>query len=113
MAQCHKCYEEIGYGSFVWGVLKHFGRNMLRRTLPVFDCPRCGVACQERASTAYGFIFVFFMAGVLSVLFLGRAHVQIRGGTFMALGLGLGLVAHLVWWRWVSRIKEPHEFFWE
>ena len=113
MAQCHACGEEIGYGSFVFGVMKRFGRNLMRRTMPVFDCPKCGVECQERASTTYGFILVFAVAAFLSVYVLLRAHVEIGEGTFMACGLGLGLAAHYGWWRRVSQLKEPHRFFWE
>lgn len=115
MARCYACDERISYRSFVFGTLKYFRRNMLRRTLPVFDCPSCGVECQERASTTYGFLVAFFVPAFLAVFGLGRALAlaEIGGVTLAMGGLGLCFVAHYAWWHRISKLKLPHVFFWE
>jgi hypothetical protein len=113
MARCYACDEEIGYLAFFAGTFKYLGRNMWRRTLPVFDCPRCGTECQERASTAYGFAGVAATVGVIAAIALRRPHAAYGVGALIFGILVPLIVAHVAWWRWVSQLKEPHQFFWE
>jgi hypothetical protein len=113
MARCHACEEDIGYLAFFTGTFKYLRRNMWRRTLPVFDCPRCGTQCQERASTAYGFLVVAVALGIIAAIVLRRPHAVHSGAASFFAFLAPLIVAHVAWWRWVSQLKEPHQLFWE
>ncbi|WP_005031545.1 hypothetical protein [Holophaga foetida] len=114
MAKCHACGQEITYPPMMKGVFRYWRKNTLRRTLPIFDCPHCGTQCQESAVSAYTFIALCLGAGV--VLFTLGKHLMdpaVHPVGWVLFLVALCALAHYLWWRWLARLKEPHEFWWE
>jgi hypothetical protein len=114
MAQCYACNQEIAYFSMGVNVLKHFRRNFGRKTLPIFICPHCGVECQETAKTVYSFLLLFVIALIGVFMFVHSQHISISNDfAYLAVCLSGYLILHYLWWKFVSKLKEPYIFWWE
>jgi hypothetical protein len=93
------------------GVYRHLDRNFWRKNLPVFDCPHCGVLCQETAWTYYAFV-VLCAGSVFGLMVLSRTDLfkDLNGLWIFS---GIYFLASYAWWKGVAVLKEPYHFFWE
>lgn len=112
MARCFSCDQEIGYWGMVCGAFKHRMRNILRKNLPVFDCPHCGVLCQEKALTYYSFIAIFVAGAVTIMIKAGYMDEKKMMDWRFLVSLGVCFfVARFLWWQKVAKLKEPFIFW--
>jgi hypothetical protein len=114
MAQCYSCGQEIPYFSMGIGIFKCFRRNFYRKTLPVFNCPHCSIECQETARTVYSFLLLFVIALIGGLWFVRSRHISISNDlAYFTVCLSVYFVLHYLWWKFVSKLKEPYIFWWE
>ncbi len=115
MAQCFACKKDISYGAMTKGIFKLSKRNLMRSPMNVFDCPHCGVTCQETAVSCYSFILLYLLFASIvygMIIVLDRMSVVVvNKWWFVPVFLASYFVAHSAWWRRVAQTKEPFVFW--
>ena len=112
MARCFSCDNEIKYWAMMCGAFKHFKRNIVRRNLPVFDCPHCGVTCQEKAWSYYSFIAIFATVAISIMFKTGHMDKNLDNDWHFIITLLVCLFAgSYFWWYKVAKLKEPFLFW--
>jgi hypothetical protein len=95
------------------GVYRKIGRNLRRNPLFIFDCPHCGEECQETSETAYGFLIAMLLLIFASVGLLRRLDQSVIDSTgFFLSFMALVFALHSLWWRHISKTKEPYLSWW-
>jgi predicted RNA-binding Zn-ribbon protein involved in translation (DUF1610 family) len=113
MALCFACHQEIGYLAMICGSWHHLKRNFIRKNLVVFDCPHCGALCQEKAWSYYGYLLIFVAAILLFVQMRWIDLGTMSDWRYTTTTLTCYFVGSIVWWKFVTQLKEPHVFGWE
>jgi len=113
MAKCYKCEQEIGYWQAIRGTWRrgYILKNFWRKNLLVFDCPHCGIQCQETALTYYSFVglFVFGFLGVNILLGVDLKNLFESLNGILAF-LAAMTIANYLWWKAFAILKEPFRF---
>jgi len=112
MAQCYQCRKGVSYFSFWKGCFKNLRRNFWRsRQLPISNCPHCGVECQETALTAFGFLIlvVGIIFGFMKTIEFFDIELENDLGVILGIVIFVFVFGNL-WWRFVSKLKEPSSF---
>jgi hypothetical protein len=109
MAKCYNCHKEISYFSFWLGSFKNMRENFWRsKQLQISDCPHCGAKCQETPATAYTFIALVMIVALAVMKSMKSLNVQLQNETLFAISVFIFvLVAANLWWKFVSKLKEP------
>lgn len=112
MARCYACKTEIRYSAMFGGVFKYFKRNIIRKNLPIFPCPHCGIECQETAWSYYGYIGIFVCALFFTLMqFHGVRAAFLDNAYSVFVCLGIFIIGNYMWWQKLAKLKEPYLFW--
>jgi len=111
MAKCYSCNKEISYLAFMAGYFRFFMKNFWRKSLAVFRCPHCNVECQESSATVIPFLILCIALGMGIVMVVKKSGISWDNPAFIIGVILLFFVLQFLWWRFVSRLKKPYQFF--